>query len=53
MSDEKVFQQLPMKQECKVVVSGIYIAELKSVRGGIPTVAKKRSLMDRILGRNK
>ncbi|MGP1349365.1 MAG: hypothetical protein ACTTK0_06975 [Stomatobaculum sp.] len=53
MADERVFQQLPLKQECKVVVSGIYIAELKNVRGGIPAVPKKRSLMDRILRRNK
>ena len=48
-----VFEQLPLKQECKVVISGIYIAELKSARGGIKPVPKKRSLMDKILGRNK
>lgn len=53
MADENVFRVLPLKQECKVVVSGIYIAELKSVRGGLPAIPKKRSLMDRILRRNK
>ena len=53
MCDPNVFEQLPLKQECKVVISGIYIAELKSARGGIKPVPKKRSLMDKILGRNK
>jgi hypothetical protein len=53
MADENVFRVLPLKQECKVIVSGIYIAELKSVRGGVPAVPKKRSLLDRILRRNK
>ncbi len=53
MCDPGVYEQLPLKQECKVVVSGIYIAELKSARGGIKPVPKKRSLMDKILGRNK
>ena len=53
MCDPNVFEQLPLKQECKVVISGIYIAELKSARGGIKPVPKKRSLMDKILGRTK
>ena len=29
MADETAFQQLPLKQECKVIVSGIYIVEVK------------------------
>ena len=36
MADEKVFGLLPLKSEVKVVISGIYISEIKSVRGGIP-----------------
>ncbi len=35
MADEKVFQALPIKKEAKVVISGIYISEIKSVRGGV------------------
>ena len=38
MADERAFQMLPVKTEAKVVVSGIYITEVKSVRGGIPTL---------------
>ncbi|MCI6886487.1 MAG: hypothetical protein MR868_04455 [Lachnospiraceae bacterium] len=34
MADERVFEALPIKKEAKVVVSGIYITEIKSVRGG-------------------
>lgn len=41
MADEKVFAVLPVKSEVKVVVSGIYITEIKSVRGGaIPAVRR-------------
>ena len=53
MADPQVYDQLPLKTECKVVASGIYITEIKSARGGIPKVQKKRSIIDRILGRNK
>ena len=34
IADEKVFLQLPLKTEAKVVISGMYITEIKSVRGG-------------------
>ena len=34
IADERVFQVLPVKAEVKVVVSGIYITQIKSVRGG-------------------
>ena len=32
IADDKVFLQLPLKTEAKVVISGIYITEIKSVR---------------------
>ncbi len=52
MADAGVYEQLPLNRECKVVVSGIYIAELKSIRGGsIAPLPKKRSLLSRITGR--
>lgn len=53
MADNTVFEQLPLNKECKVVVSGIYIAELKSIRGGsiAPLPKKKRGLLSRITGR--
>ena len=42
MADERAFQMLPVKTEAKVVVSGIYITEVKSVRGGIPAQPPKK-----------
>lgn len=43
MADERVFALLPVKAEAKVVVSGIYITEIKSVRGwSVTQVPKKK-----------
>lgn len=47
LSDPQVFEQLPVKQEAKVVVSGIYITKIKSVRGGQVVQMKKKRFMDR------
>ena len=50
MADAAVFDVIPLKTECKVVISGLYITELKSARGGIPQIQKKKPLRDRISG---
>lgn len=42
VADEKVFELLPVKRECKVVVSGIYITAIKSARGGLEQPAPKK-----------
>lgn len=42
MADEKVFAMLPVKAEAKVVVSGIYITDIKSVRGGSVVAPPKK-----------
>ena len=42
MCDVKVFEVLPVKKEAKVVVSGIYITGIKSVRGGLDIPEKKK-----------
>lgn len=48
MADPKVFDALPVKAEVKVVMSGIYITEIKSVRGGvIVTPPKKKGFFAR------
>ena len=49
MCDAEVFEILPVKKECKVALSGIYIAELKAVRGGkIPEKPAKVGLVKRL-----
>lgn len=48
MADERVFAALPVKTEVKCVVSGIYITEIKSIRGGaVPVAPKKKKFWDR------
>ncbi len=42
VADEKVFQALPIKREVKVLVSGIYITEIKSARGGLEAPPTKK-----------
>lgn len=42
IADEKVFQVIPVKKECKVVISGIYISAIKSARGGLEQPAPKK-----------
>lgn len=48
IADPKVFEALPVKKEVKVVLSGIYITEIKSVRGGtVISPPKKKSFFSR------
>ncbi len=48
IADNNVFEAIPTKKEVKVVISGIYITEIKSVRGGsIITPPKKKKFLDR------
>ena len=50
MCDAEVFEILPVKKECKVALSGIYIAELKAVRGGkVPEKPAKVGAVKRIM----
>ena len=50
IADNKVFDQIPIKAEAKVEVSGIYIVGIKSVRGGKlpPAPPKKKGLMAKL-----
>ena len=48
MIDEGLFDIIPVKRECKVKVSGIYIIEILSARGGIDKPVKKPKLSQRI-----
>ncbi|MBR6323047.1 MAG: hypothetical protein IKR59_09270 [Lachnospiraceae bacterium] len=43
IADAKVYEILPVKKTCTVTISGIYITELKSVRGGsVPKLPEKK-----------
>lgn len=42
MCDEKIFPLVPVKKEVKAVISGIYITEVKGLRGALDTPTKKK-----------
>ena len=50
IADQGIFEILPVKKTCTVTVSGLYIKELKAVRGGsVPKLPeKKKRLVDRL-----
>lgn len=53
MCDDKVFDIIPIKTEVKVVVSGIYIKEVKSARGGLEKPVKKQGFFKRHFGKKE
>lgn len=45
--DEKVFNVIPVKKEVKATVSGIYITDVKGIRGQLDTPVKKKGFFSR------
>ncbi len=50
IAEEKAFLQLPLKTEAKVGISGLYITDVKSARGGLIPLPKKKTIGQRITG---
>ena len=49
--DEKIFDSIPVKKQVKAMVSGIYIVEVKSIRGGrlqSDAPPKKKTWVDKL-----
>ncbi|MBE5998078.1 MAG: hypothetical protein Q4C02_09145 [Eubacteriales bacterium] len=48
--DEKIFDSIPVKKQVKAMVSGIYIVEVKGIRGKLPTDGepKKKSWIEKL-----
>lgn len=42
VADEKVYELIPLKKEVKATVSGIYITDVRGVRGPLEPPAKKK-----------
>lgn len=42
MCDEKIFAVIPVKKEVKATVSGLYITDVKGLRGTLDAPAKKK-----------
>ena len=51
VADEKIFESIPVKKEIKATISGIYITEIRGLRGALPTVesAKKKGRFARFV----
>ncbi|MFW5651802.1 hypothetical protein [Acetivibrio ethanolgignens] len=49
--DEKAFDIIPVKTEVKVVLSGIYIKNVKSARGGLEQRPEKQGFFKRHFGK--
>ena len=41
VADDKIFDQIPLKKEVKATVSGIYITDVRVVRGPLPAPPEK------------
>lgn len=50
ISDPKVFELIPVKKEVKAVISGIYIMEVKGLRGTLEQKKEKKSIFKKITG---
>lgn len=48
VADEKIFDLIPVKKEVKATVSGIYITEVRGMRGPLATPKKKKTLMQKL-----
>lgn len=53
IADRSVYDMLPVKAECKVEVSGIYITDIRSVRGGVIKAPEKKGFRQKMADRYK
>lgn len=51
VADERIFEQIPVKKEVKATVSGIYITDVRGIRGPIEPVAVKKGFFKRLRGK--
>lgn len=47
VSEERIFDSIPVKKEVKAVVSGIYITDVKGLHGKVQVEQKKKSFFKR------
>ena len=53
LCDAPIFELIPVKQEVKATVSGLYITKVKGVRGAVLAAPKKKKFFDRFKKKNK
>ncbi len=47
LCEDKIFDQIPVKKEVKAVISGIYIVDIKGVRGAVEQKEEKKGFFAR------
>ena len=53
VADQKIFPLIPVKKEVKAVISGIYIMDVKAIRGKLETPPPKKKWYQKIIPGNK
>ncbi|MEE1114061.1 MAG: hypothetical protein UHN88_03185 [Eubacterium sp.] len=53
IADKKVYEMIPVKKEVKATVSGLYITDVKGVRGPIVAPKKKKSKLEELLKKGR
>lgn len=48
LCDNEIFEQIPVKQQIKATVSGLYITGIKGMRGPLETVPVKKGFMAKL-----
>ncbi len=48
IADEKIYDMIPVKKEVKAVVSGLYVTEVRGMRGPLPVPPKKEGFFKRM-----
>ncbi|MCC8029007.1 MAG: hypothetical protein LIO75_04290 [Lachnospiraceae bacterium] len=50
VADADIFDYIPVKKEVKATVSGIYITDVRGIRGPLDKPEKKKGLLSRFMG---
>lgn len=50
IAENDIFDEIPLKKEIKATVSGLYITDIRGLRGPIEKPVKKKSFFKRLMG---
>lgn len=50
IAENEIFDEIPVKKEIKATISGLYITEIRGIRGPIEKPVKKKSFFKRLMG---
>ena len=53
ITENDVYDQIPVKKEVKATISGLYITEVRGLRGPLPKAEKKESKLDQLLKKGR